>query len=245
MVVTVRFFATLKDRAGLSERQCELPEAATVAGLLGLLAREYPGLQPSLDTALVAINHEYAFPEDLMHDGDEIALFPPVSGGSNSGQDAPPQEYLAVTAGEIDLDAIVHAISSPETGGVCLFTGTVRGLTASSEHMRHTTHLLYEAYEPMAERKLKQVADEMRAQFPAVRGIALVQRIGDLQVGDVTVLVACSAGHRDEGIFEAARYGIDRLKEIVPVWKKEIGPDGSQWVEGHYIPSRDDVDGQS
>ena len=86
-----------------------------------------------------------------------------------------------------------------------------------------------------------QVAEEIWDKFPLVRGIAMVQRIGQLEIGETTVLVACAAGHRDQGIFEAARYGIDRLKEIVPVWKKEVGPDGSVWVEGHYHPTPNDV----
>jgi molybdopterin synthase catalytic subunit len=93
----------------------------------------------------------------------------------------------------------------------------------------------------MAEAKMKQVAAEIRERWPAVQGIAIVQRVGRLNVGEFTVLIAVSAGHRDQGVFEAARYGIDRLKEIVPVWKKEIGPGGEQWVEGHYHPAPTDV----
>jgi len=92
----------------------------------------------------------------------------------------------------------------------------------------------------MALAKMRQVIAEIRAQWPLVQGIAVVQRVGTLAVGDPTVLIACASGHRDQGCFEAARYGIDRLKEIVPVWKKEIGADGSHWVEGHYAPTPDD-----
>jgi molybdopterin synthase catalytic subunit len=120
---------------------------------------------------------------------------------------------------------------------VCTFTGTVRGVSADHE----TAQLHYEAYTPMAEAKMKQVAAEIRERWPAVQGIAIVQRVGRLNVGEFTVLIAVSAGHRDQGVFEAARYGIDRLKEIVPVWKKEIGPGGEQWVEGHYRPTSSDV----
>jgi len=92
----------------------------------------------------------------------------------------------------------------------------------------------------MAETKLRQVADEMRAKFPAVEGIALIQRVGMLAAGEPTILVAVSSPHRDQGCFEAARYGIDRIKEIVPVWKKEIGPNGEEWIEGHYTPKAGD-----
>jgi molybdopterin synthase catalytic subunit len=100
--------------------------------------------------------------------------------------------------------------------------------------------LEYEAYKPMAEAKMAQVADEIRARWPSVEGIVVVQRIGPLDPGTPTVLIACSAAHRDTGVFEAARYGIDRLKEIVPVWKKEIGPAGEVWIEGHYTPGQGD-----
>src|SRR5439155_1294872 len=123
-------------------------------------------------------------------------------------------------------------ITSPETGAVCIFSGAVRGQTKVGADKLETTRLEYEAYEPMAVVKMQQVAAEIRERWPLVQGIAIVQRIGRLEVGEPTVLIACAAGHRDQGCFEAARYGIDRLKEIVPVWKKEVRPDGSSWVEG-------------
>ena len=111
----------------------------------------------------------------------------------------------------------------------------VRGVT-TRDNPHETVYLEYEAYKPMAEAKMKQVADEIRAKWPTVEGIAIVQRIGRLYPRTPTVLIACSSPHRDTGVFEAARYGIDRLKEIVPVWKKEVGPQGEEWVEGDYIP---------
>jgi len=103
-----------------------------------------------------------------------------------------------------------------------------------------TERLEYEAYAPMAEAKLRQVAQEIRARWPSVEGIALVQRVGRLDAGTPTIIVACSAAHRDSGVFEAARYGIDRIKEIVPVWKKEVGPGGETWIEGHHTPGAED-----
>ena len=115
----------------------------------------------------------------------------------------------------------------------------VRGVTAR-DNPHQTVYLEYEAYRPMAEAKMRQVADEIRLRWPDVEGIAIVQRVGRLYPQTPTVLVACTAAHRDTGVFEAARYGIDRLKEIVPVWKKEVGPLGEQWVEGEYIPGNDD-----
>jgi molybdopterin synthase catalytic subunit len=116
----------------------------------------------------------------------------------------------------------------------------VRGETDKAGHVTETSSLEYEAYEPMALSKMRQVAAEIRRQWPLVQGIAIVQRIGRLEVGQNTIMIACSSGHRDQGCFEAARYGIDRLKEIVPVWKKEFRLDGSSWVEGHYVPTTED-----
>ncbi len=142
-------------------------------------------------------------------------------------------EIFRITDGSIDLNELVASVTLPSTGAVCTFTGTVRGVSVDHE----TAQLHYEAYTPMAEAKMKQVAAEIRERWPLVQGIAIVQRVGRLNVGEFTVLIAVSAGHRDQGVFEAARYGIDRLKEIVPVWKKEIGPGGEQWVEGHYHPT--------
>lgn len=143
---------------------------------------------------------------------------------------------LGVTTEALDLDQLVAEITRPTTGAVCLFTGVVRGRTQEHE----TAFLEYEAYEPMARAKLQQVADEIRGRWPSVEGIAIVQRLGHLDPGTPTVLIACSAGHRDDGAFEAARYGIDRLKQIVPIWKKEVGPDGQEWVEGGYRPTAED-----
>lgn len=147
--------------------------------------------------------------------------------------------YYAITEDLLDLDDLLQRITLPTTGAACLFTGMVRGVTSRDEP-HQTLYLEYEAYKNMAEAKMRQVADEIRQRYPSVEGIAIVQRIGRLEAGTPTVLIACSAAHRDTGVFEAARYGIDRLKEIVPIWKKEVSPDGETWVEGEYIPTPDD-----
>ncbi len=140
-----------------------------------------------------------------------------------------------ITEEELDLNALLAGITTPSTGAAALFTGMVRGLTARGE-AHATSYLDYEAYVPMAEAKMRQVADEIRERWPSVEGIAIVQRVGRLLPQTPTVLIACTAPHRDTGVFEAARYGIDRLKEIVPIWKKEVGPNGEAWVEGEYRP---------
>jgi MoaE-MoaD fusion protein len=147
----------------------------------------------------------------------------------------PSPTIFRITEEELDLDALLAAITSENTGAAAIFAGMVRG-TTSRAPVHKTAYLEYEAYVPMAESKMHQVADEIRARWPSVEGIAIVQRIGRLYPKTPTVLIACTAAHRDTGVFEAARYGIDRLKEIVPVWKKETGPDGESWIEGDYVP---------
>lgn len=142
---------------------------------------------------------------------------------------------FSITEDEIDLNDLLARITLTSTGAAAIFTGMVRGETTRGEE-HQTEYLEYEAYIPMAEEKMKQVADEIRAKWRAVEGIAIVQRIGKLYPKTPTVLIACTAAHRDTGVFEAARYGIDRLKEIVPIWKKEVSPSGEFWVEGEYIP---------
>lgn len=231
MKVEVLLFATLKDRAKTSRLSVELPQGGNVGQLQEVLAHLLPSLAAALPTAIAAVNHEFAFPDTPLNEGDEVAFFPPVSGGEGW------PELFRLTTEEPNLNELVRFVTRPTTGAVCLFTGTVRGQTGK----RHTLRLEYEAYAPMAEAKMRQVAAEIRARWPQVEGIAMIQRVGSLEVGDLTVLIAVSAPHRDAGAFEAARYGIDRLKEIVPIWKKEIGPDGEAWVEGHYMPTPEDV----
>jgi molybdopterin converting factor subunit 1 len=234
MQITLLFFATLKDRAGIGRDKVELAEGTNVGELKRLLAERYPGLGAALASALVSINHEFAFDNDLLTENAEVALFPPVSGGAGQYP-----TIFAITNEPIDLDQLLNAITLPTTGAACIFTGMVRAITRRGE--AHETHFLeYEAYKPMAEAKMKQVADEIRQRWPAVEGIAVVQRIGHLDPGTPTVLIACTASHRDTGVFDAARYGIDRLKEIVPVWKKEVSPDGQAWIEGEYHPTERD-----
>ena len=142
---------------------------------------------------------------------------------------------FSITEDEIDLNELLAQITLTSTGAAATFTGMVRGETKRGE-AHDTEYLEYEAYIPMAEAKMKQVADEIRAKWNVIEGIAIVQRIGKLYPKTPTVLIACTAAHRDTGVFEAARYGIDRLKEIVPIWKKEVSPGGQFWVEGDYTP---------
>lgn len=233
--IRLLFFATLKDRAGQNVAELELPAGATVKDLKAQIAERFPAVAPLLGNVLISVNQNYAFNDDPVPDGAEVALFPPVSGGS---EDAGPTIFK-ITNDPLDLDDLVEKITLPTTGAAAIFTGMVRGVTDGAQPFQ-TAYLEYEAYVPMAEAKMLQVAQEIRARWSVVEGIAIVQRIGRLDAGTPTVLIACTAAHRDTGVFEAARYGIDRLKEIVPVWKKEVGPDGQSWVEGDYIPQRGD-----
>lgn len=237
MIVQVLLFATLKDKVGAGKFSLDLALlTATVADVRTNLATRYPAAAANLGAAIAAVNEEYAFDADMVHDGDRVAFFPPVSGGS--GEPFPTICQLA--AEPLDLDDLTSSVTTPETGAVCIFSGMVRGRTSADGSVSQTAFLDYEAYEPMAFAKMEQVAKEIRQQWPLVQGIAVVQRVGRLEVGQNTIVIACSSGHRDQGCFEAARYGIDRLKEIVPVWKKDVRPDGTDWVEGHYMPVPDD-----
>lgn len=233
MRVKVLYFANFRDHVGGKEEEIELTDGATVSDLFSKIEETHPSLSEGLPTAVVAVNREFAFADESIKDGDEIAIFPPVSGGEGA------PTILQVTEKSLDFNEILPRLVRDDTGAVCMFTGIVRGVTTRGDTQR-TVHLEYEAYAEMAEGKLSQVAEEIRDQWSGVRGIAIVQRLGHLEPGTPTVMVACSAAHRDSGVFEAARYGIDRLKQIVPIWKKEVGPSGDFWVEGDYLPSEED-----
>lgn len=234
MTITLLYFANLKKLAGTGRESLEVEGPLTVQRLRRIIVEQHPGLAGALPSAVIAVNREFAFGEQPVPDGAEVAIFPPVSGGAGSG----PTRFH-ITQDPIDLNALLADLTLPTSGAACVFTGMVRGETRRGQ-ARTTRALEYEAYRPMAEAKMRQVADEIRGRWPQVEGIAIVQRIGRLDPGTPTVLIACTAAHRDTGVFEAARYGIDRLKQIVPVWKKEIGPQGEVWVEGEYEPQPED-----
>lgn len=142
--------------------------------------------------------------------------------------------FCEITTDKLDLNSLLEKITLPSTGAVAIFTGIVRGETARTG--RVTSYLEYETYQPMAEAKMQEIAKEIRERWPSVQGIVIVQRIGKLLPKTPAVFIACTAAHRDTGVFDAAKYGIDRLKECVPIWKKEVSPTGEEWVEGdHYL----------
>lgn len=231
--ITILFFATLRELTGKKKAAVEVPVGINVRELKVLIGEQFPSLAPSLGTALVSVNKEFGFDEDVIPEAAEVAMFPPVSGGVIESSIHP--SLFKVEEGDLDINDLVEQITTASTGAACVFTGLVRGIT-KRDNPHETEFLEYEAYHDMAVQKMEQVAVEIRKKWPSVEGIAIVQRVGHLDAGTPTVVIACSAGHRDSGVFEAARYGIDRLKQIVPIWKKEVGPDGEVWVEGDYIP---------
>ena len=237
MNLEVKLFATLRDHVGRSLVQIDLEEPASVQDLINELSATYADLAEALPTALVAVNKQFAFPETSIAAGDEIAIFPPVSGGEMAHP-----TYFAISPDAVDFDAVYQQIGGADVGAIVSFTGFVRGQTERDGLPPQTLYLEYEAYSGMAEEKMALIAREIWQKWPQVKGVAIIQRIGRLDIGNVTTFVACASGHRDQGVFEAARYGIDRLKEIVPVWKKEVGPDQSTWIEGSYTPTTNDND---
>ena len=238
MQVEIRLFATLKDKAGQDRIQVDVAEPATVAALSVAIGEKYPQLVAGLNASIVSVNQAFASDDTAVNENDEIAIFPPVSGGSDL--ELPYPTYFAITHDDLDINKIHAQITQPDVGAVVNFTGFVRGQTKREGLPPETLYLEYEAYSEMAELKMAQIAQEIWAKWPLVKGVAIVQRIGKLDISEVTTFVACASGHRDQGVFDATRYGIDRLKEIVPVWKKEVGADKSNWVEGNYHPTEND-----
>jgi molybdopterin converting factor subunit 1 len=233
----VLFFATLRDITGVKETSIEFQSGARIADIKAILLKQFPTLERHMPIYIVALNHEFASDDTVVPDEAEIAIFPPVSGGQTDQET--PRTVVSLVEDEINVNDILGQIISPTIGGISCFTGVVRGVTERGRQ-RETQNLEYEAYHEMAEEKIHQICREIREMWSGVEGIAIVQRIGRLKTGEISVLVACSGSHRDSGIFEATRYGIDRLKEIVPVWKREIGPEGEEWVEGEYHPQKGD-----
>jgi molybdopterin synthase catalytic subunit len=218
MQVQVLLFAGLAERAGRREIQVELPAPATVARLLAQIEAAYPELAALLPNCFVSVNQEYAAADRRIAAGDEIALLPPVSGGE--------EERFLITEQPLSADKLVSLVSHPGAGAVLTFVGTVREFTRG----QRTVSLAYEAYAPMAVEKMKQIAAEMEERWPGVQ-VAMHHRIGELAIEEIAVIIAVATPHRNES-FEAGRYAIERLKQIVPIWKKEIWEDGSEW-KGH------------
>jgi MoaE-MoaD fusion protein len=232
MRVTVLFFGVLKEMLGSESQLLDLPAAATVDAVL----EHYRGLfpqQPKLWSALaIAVNQSYTAHGCLLHDGDEVALLPPVSGGSPNPVVGPVvAPVVALVREPIDSAALSAAIRQGEDGAVVVFDGIVRNNTRG----RRTLFLIYEAYEEMAVRLMQELAAQAIAAH-GVRQVAIVHRLGRLEVGETSILIVVSSAHRAQA-FEACRWLIDTLKKTVPIWKKEHFEDGAVWVDGEAFPS--------
>jgi MoaE-MoaD fusion protein len=222
MRVRVLFFGVLKDVAGRSSDLLELPDGAVVRDLLAHYRAEVPGMREALGAIAVAVNREYAGAETVLRAEDEIALLPPVSGGSG--------KEVSIVRDPIDTRGVLDRIKCGEDGAVVVFEGVVRNQTRG----RRTLYLDYEAYEEMALHQMEGLAGQALGQFP-VRDVALVHRLGRLEIGETSVLIVVASAHRAAG-FDACRWLIDTLKRTVPIWKKEYFEDGAVWADGEAFP---------
>ncbi len=231
--LTVRLFATVQMLVGKKLIEISIQPGISVGEFKKHLIAKYPQLARIMPDCIIAIDRRFSQDDDILPDAADIAVFPPVSGGAGL------LEIIDVTRRPIKTDRVIMKLSSISTGAIASFTGVVRGLTRGNREAV-TTMLEYQAYISMAKEKMHQIVVEIHKRWPDVEGIAILQRTGRLRPGTPSVFIACSAGHRDSGVFEATRYAIDRLKEIVPVWKKEFRQDGRHWIEGHYLPKKGD-----
>jgi molybdopterin synthase catalytic subunit/molybdopterin converting factor small subunit len=204
----VRLFAGLRERAGAGERELELPEGASVADVWASL-----GLGDEPQGLLYAVNREYAARERRLTDGDEVALIPPVSGGA-----------FRLTEEQLDLEAVVREVADERAGAVATFVGTTR----SESRGRSVVYLEYEAYEGMAEKVMEELASDLQSRHDLC-AIAIHHRTGRVEIGDKSIVIAVSAPHRRAALAACAE-AIDRLKETVPLWKKEVYEGGEEWI---------------
>lgn len=218
MRVTVLFFAALRERAGRDSEALELAPGARVADALAALAQQNPQLAPVWRHIRTAVGLRFVGSEHELADGDDLALIPPVAGGAGPGG-------VALSETPLSLDAVVSAVLHAGAGAMVTFTGLVRDHSPATAAVKR---LDYEAYGPMALRVLSEIVDEIQRELPGTR-VAVHHRVGSLQVGDVAVVIAASAPHRGPA-FEACRAAIERLKERVPIWKRELGDDGATWI---------------
>jgi len=244
MRVTVLYFGVLKERLGTAEEPVQLAEGATVGELVRelrartsnpLMSRELvSGAASAVEdqsgarlwqSLAVAVNREYASLNAVLREGDEVALLPPVSGGCE------PRKLVEIVDEPIEADATMREIKAAGDGALCVFDGIVRDNTRG----RRTLYLDYEAYREMALNQMKRLAGEAVAKF-GVRDVAMVHRLGRLEVGETSVLIVVASAHR-AAAFDACRWLIDTLKKTVPIWKKETFADGAVWADGEPFPA--------
>jgi MoaD family protein len=223
-MIIVKLFAILKDKAGAGELKIPgSPE--TVSELLRQISKGYPALSDILSHGgiLISVNHEFVKSDALIKDGDEVALMPPFSGGSEG------QKNIRIQAAPFSIDQETEQLKKASTsiGAIVTFLGTTRDISQG----RQVAKLEFEHYPGMAEKKLAEIRKRAIEDFGVI-DVAIIHRIGTIPVGENIVLIAVASGHRDEA-FKACRFCIDELKRITPIWKKETTPEGEVWVEEH------------
>jgi molybdopterin synthase catalytic subunit len=230
MKLHVQLFAGVAQAVGERVWEGELPEGATLADLFAVIGEQHPAASSVLRISFASVNQKYATPETVLQAGDEIAILPPVSGGQED------TERFYITEQPLSVDDLIGKVRNPLCGAINVFVGTVRELTQGKK----TVHLEYEAYAPMAIKMMGQIADEIEVKWPGTH-VAMAHRIGQLEIEDAAVVIAVATPHRAAS-YEAGRYAIERLKEIVPVWKKEVWEDGTEWMghqQGPWNPLRE------
>ena len=231
MEIRVLFFGVLKDLAGRASESLNLPEDATLGDVLEHYEQAIP--RELIASLAMSVNQEYAAPDSKLRPGDEVALLPPVSGGSAEDEGGTREErsaYAAIVSGVIDTASILKARKQPEDGAAVVFEGIVRNHTRG----RRTLYLDYEAYEEMATKQMEELARRALVDFK-IRDVAIVHRLGRLEIGETSVLIVVASAHR-AAAFDACRWLIDSLKRIVPIWKKEYFEDGAVWADGEAFP---------
>jgi molybdopterin synthase catalytic subunit len=216
MTLRILYFATMRDLAGVREETISLPDGLQIKDLKSLLGRKHPELIKAFNSAIFAVNREFALDDHPIKDGDEVAIFPPVSGG---GVDLP--TVLRIAREPLDMNTLLKEIITPAAGAACTLTVVVPA-HGERKKPRETHHQSSEDPARMAEEQMEKVAQEIRDRWTSVEGIAIAHRLGEVQPGIPIVMVICTAVHRDAGVFEAARYGIDRMKQAIQISEKGI-----------------------
>jgi MoaE-MoaD fusion protein len=221
--VRVLFFGQLKDIVGLSQDDAELSDGARVEDLFERYGRQFPKLAEFRPSIAASVNQEYAGWRAPLTSGDEVAFLPPVSGGQ---QAAVAQDIFRLTRDPIRPQELAESLKAPDDGALVVFDGFVR----NNFRGKKTLYLEYEAYESMAYSKMREIGAQIREKF-SVHRVAIVHRLGRLEIGETSVWIAVSSPHR-AAAFDACRFAIDTLKRSVPIWKKEYFVGGAVWAEG-------------
>jgi MoaE-MoaD fusion protein len=224
MKVQVLYFAYCRDLMGCECESLILDDDARVADLLTKCLSEKPALESLKKNLLVAVNQEYAKSDHRLVDGDEVAIFPPVSGGAAEIDVL--HDFFAITRSPIDSTHILQALKRPRDGAVVSFEGIVR----NNSRGKQTRYVEYHGYEPMALKKIREIGERIKSMWD-IDGVAIVHRLGHLEIGESSVLIVVTSAHR-KAAFDACHYAIDLLKKTVPIWKKECFEDGELWIEG-------------